>query len=164
MKFSVKLLFTSAVVLGAFSMTAGCKKSNGSNAQFTATINNTAWASNISETGILASGIFGLGGIQYKNGDSTEITLVFSQYAQFSQPMSSTDSADRIDIGYIDLKTRTAYDGGLLAGHSTITITNYDSLAGTISGTFTGVVYNISGGSDSVSISNGIFNTNFAAN
>jgi hypothetical protein len=142
----------------------GCKKSNSSsNGSFTATVNGTAWVSNIPETGALITitNIFDLGGIQYKNGDSTAIGLTFSSLSQFSQPINSTDSAAQIDVTYVDIKARTQYDGGLLTGHSTITITSYDSLAGKIAGTFSGVLYNISGGSDSLVITNGIFNTTF---
>jgi hypothetical protein len=143
---------------------ASCKKSNsGSNGSFTATINGTAWVANIQETGALITitNIFDLGGIQYKSGDSTAIGLTFSSLSQFGQPINSTDSAAQIDVTYVDIKAGIQYDGGLLAGHSTITITSYDSLAGKIAGTFSGVLYNISGGSDSLMITNGIFNSNF---
>ncbi|HET6256151.1 MAG TPA: hypothetical protein VFE32_18890 [Puia sp.] len=164
MKIPVDRLFASILILTAFLLATSCKKSsNGSNASFTATVNGTAWAANIPETGELISAGFELGGIQYKGGDSTAIALGFSAYSKFSQPLNSSDSADMVDISYVDLKTRTAYDGGIVAGHSTITITSYDSLAGKIAGTFSGVLYNISGGSDSMSITNGIFNTTFVS-
>jgi hypothetical protein len=165
MNFRATCQFVPVIIL-SFSLLAaiGCKKSNNSSSgNFTATIGGTNWVSNIPETGELISsaGIFELGGIQYKNGDSTAIALTFSAHAHFGNPLNSTDSTGLVDLGYVDLKTKTAYDGGSIAGHSIITITNYDSVAGKIDGQFSGVVYNISGGSDSLIISGGIFNTTF---
>jgi hypothetical protein len=119
--------------------TIGCNKSNGGSSSVTARINGTAWAANIPETGALITTTSQLivGGIQFKNGDSTEITLTFPSTAN------------------------TAYDGGVRAGHSTITVTSYDSAGGKVSGTFNGVLYNTSGGSDSLIITDGTFNTTF---
>jgi hypothetical protein len=51
------------------------------------------------------------------------------------------------------------FDGGPLAGHSTLTITSYDSIGYKVGGTFSGVLYNITGGSDSLVITNGVFST-----
>jgi hypothetical protein len=165
MKFSV---YSQVVSVGIVSVSllaaSSCKKSStGSSGQFSATINGSNWVGNIPETGelIAPAGIFELGGIQDKNGDSTAIALTFSAHAHFGNPLNSTDSMGLVDLGYVDLKTKTAYDGGSIAGHSIITITNYDSVAGKIDGQFSGVVYNISGGSDSLIISGGIFNTTF---
>lgn len=158
----VPVIILSFSLLGA----AGCKKSNtSSSGNFTATIDGTNWVANIPETGELISSaaIFELGGIQYKDGDSTAIALTFSAHAHFDNPLNSTDSTESVDLAYVDLKTKTAYDGGTIAGHSIITITSYDSIGGKIDGQFSGVVYNISGGSDSLIISGGIFNTTFVS-
>jgi hypothetical protein len=167
MNFRVYFPAATVIVLSVSLLaTTGCKKSNSSSSgNFTATINGTSWVSNIPETGELISSaaIFELGGIQYKNGDSTAIALTFSAHAHFGNPLNSTDSTELVDLGYVDLKTKTAYDGGTIAGHSIITITSYDSVAGKIDGQFSGVVYNISGGSDSLIISGGIFNTTFVS-
>ena len=167
MKFRVSYWYVRVVLLSFFLLTAGsCKKSNtGSSGQFSATINGSNWVGNIPETGelIATAGIFELGGIQYKNGDSTAIALTFSAHAHFGNPLNSSDSIDAVDIGYVDLKTKTAYDGGTIAGHAVITVTNYDSTAGKIAGEFSGVLYNITGGSDSLTISGGVFTTTFVS-
>jgi hypothetical protein len=157
---SLALVLVPAVLLPA---AAGCKKSNSASTTFTATINGAAWAANVPETGALiaTSNQLIVGGIQYKNGDSTGITLTFSSTANFSQPMVSTGPGSSIDVGYIDFKARTTFDGGVTAGHSTITVNSYDSAGGKVSGTFTGVLYNTSGGSDSLIVTAGVFNSTF---
>ena len=152
-----------AVFVTAAVLAAGCSKSSSSSPTVTATINGKAWAANIPETGalIITSRQLVVGGIQYKNGDSSEITIIFSSAANFGQPLTSSDSSLSVDVGYLDFKTNTAYDGGIKAGHSSITVTSYDSAAGKVSGTFNGLLYNTSGGSDSLIVTDGKFNANF---
>jgi hypothetical protein len=168
MKFCVNYPLVPAILLSVSLFSAiGCKKSSSSNSSgnFTAKIDGSNWAGNIPETGelIASAGIFELGGIQYKNGDSTAIALTFSAHAHFSNPLNSSDSTDAVDISYVDLKTKTAYDGGTTGGNAIITITSYDSTAGKIAGQFSGVVYNITGGSDSLVITGGVFTSTFVS-
>ncbi|HTR29855.1 MAG TPA: hypothetical protein VMH27_11330 [Puia sp.] len=152
-----------ALFVAAALLAAGCKKSNSSSPTVTATINGTGWAANIPETGALitTTGQLVVGGIQFKHGDSTGFTLTFSSTANFGQPMVSTGPGSSIDVGYVDFGTKTAYDGGVTAGRSTITVTSYDSAGGKVAGSFSGVLYNTSGGSDSLTVANGLFNATF---
>jgi hypothetical protein len=141
-----------------------CKKSNSSsssNGQFAASVSGTAWASNFPTSGIYSTSgqEFEIGGAQYKGGDSTAIALVFFSPITLNKALNS-DTAT-VDVEYVNANTVTEYDGGLIAGHSILTITSYDSVNHKIGGTFTGVLYNISGGSDSVVVTGGSFSSSY---
>jgi hypothetical protein len=104
---------------------------------------------------------FQIDGIQLKNGDSTGMGLVFPVPITVNKTVSS--DSGWIDVEYVDAQKQAEYDGGYTAGHSILTITSYDSTGGKIAGTFSGVLYNITGGSDSLVITNGSFSTTFTA-
>jgi hypothetical protein len=139
-----------------------CKKSNSnssssSNGQFTATIGSTAWVSNVPTSGlyVTSASTFELGGEYLKSGDSTAFAVSFATPFILHAPISS-DTAE-VDLGYINATTQAEYDGGGVAGHSLLTISSWDSVNHKISGTFSGVLYNITGGSDSLIVTNGAF-------
>jgi hypothetical protein len=166
MKFSFKHAMALVVISSAFMLAAtSCKKSNSSSnsGSMSASVNGTAWATSFSSTGIFSSaaGEFEIGGVQFKGGDSTIIAVAFFAPVSLNKTISS-DTA-QVDLGYVDTKTLAQYDGGSIAGHSVLTITSYDSTGHKIAGTFSGVVYNISGGTDSILITNGSFSSTFTA-
>jgi hypothetical protein len=136
-----------------------CKKSNSSSSsgQVTATIGGTAWSSNVPTVGVYISNAstFEIGGEYIKSGDSTALAISFLAPFILNAPISS-DTAG-VDVGYVNATTQAEYDGGSVAGHSLLTINSWDSVNHKISGTFSGVLYNITGGSDSVVVTNGTF-------
>jgi hypothetical protein len=164
----MKLLSMRALILVVISSSflvsvTSCKKSSsgGTSAGLSATVNGTAWANNFEVIGLfsISGGEFEIGGDQFKGGDSTAIAIQFLSPVVLNHAISS-DTAG-VDVGYIDSKNLIEYDGGAIAGHSVLTITSYDSAGHKIGGTFSGVLYNTSGGSDSLIVTNGKFNTTF---
>jgi hypothetical protein len=143
--------------------TASCSKSNNSssNGSMTASVNNTAWAANSGVAGsyTVAASTFAIGGAQIKSGDTTGFSMTFYPPITVNKAFSS-DTAS-IDIQYTDARTSALYDGGALAGHSVLTITSYDSNNFKIAGTFSGVFYNVTSGTDSVTVTGGTFSTSF---
>jgi hypothetical protein len=162
MKCKTTLLTLSSFAL--FSLVViSCKKSNSSSVsgQITATINGTAWSTNVSTSGIYASisDQFEIIGGSYKSGDTTGVSVSFYDPFPLNTPISSDTSG--IDIEYVNQATLAEYDGGIIAGHSLLTITSSDTVNLKISGTFSGVLYNITGGSDSVVVTNGTFTSSY---
>jgi hypothetical protein len=158
---TTSLLTVSILAAATFFMAISCKKSNNSTGGggLSATISGTAWASTVPSQAIFAKtlGEFEIIGGQYKSGDSTGLSLAFGTPFPLHTAISS-DTAF-LDVSYVNVKTLAQYDGGLLAGHSILTVSAWDSVNHKISGTFTGVLYNVSSGSDSLVVTNGTFNT-----
>jgi hypothetical protein len=125
----------------------------------TATVNGTAWTSNYPVSGgfSVASSQFLIGGLQVKSGDSTAFVVSFYSPVALDQTIGSDSTG--IDIQYDDIRNDALYDGGTIAGHSTIMITSYDSIGYKVGGTFSGVLYNVTGGNDSIVVTNGTFST-----
>ncbi|HEV3325561.1 MAG TPA: hypothetical protein VG052_08140 [Puia sp.] len=164
MKLHNKSFFALIAVSAAFLLTvASCKKSNSSSggSQLSATISGSAWSSNTPVQGlyVTAGSIFELVGGYYKSGDTTALAIQFSRPFVLHTAFAS-DTAG-LDIGYINAKTLTQYDGGPQAGHSVLTVNSWDSVNHKISGTFSGVLYNTSGGTDSLIVTNGSFSTSY---
>jgi hypothetical protein len=155
------LVVSSAFILGASS----CKKSNNNstnnNAQLSASVNGSSWANSFPLGAVYSVGAsnFQILGIQLKGGDSTGLGLVFLAPITVNQ-MISSDSG-WVDVEYVN--SDTIFDGGHTAGHSALTVTSYDPADGKIAGTFSGVLYNVSGGTDSLIVANGSFNTSYTS-
>jgi hypothetical protein len=75
----------------------------------------------------------------------------------------SSDTATTSGISWFDSQRTYEYDAlfGNFASHSLIDITSWDSVNRKVAGTFSGVLYNISNGSDSIVVTNGAFNTSY---
>ena len=164
MKLRNKSFFALFAVGAAFLLTVtGCKKSSSSSGStgLSATISGSVWTSNIPVQGLYstAGGAFELIGGYYKSGDTTALAVQFSTPFVLHTAISS-DTAG-VDIGYVNAKTLTQYDGGAIAGHSILTVSSWDSVNHKISGTFSGVLYNTSGGTDSLIVTNGSFTTSY---
>jgi hypothetical protein len=143
---------------------ASCKKSNSgsstnNNAQLSASVNGSSWANSFPLGAVYSVGAsnFQILGIQLKGGDSTGLGLIFLAPITVNQ-MISSDSG-WVDVEYVN--SDSIFDGGHTAGHSVLTVTSYDPVDGKIAGTFSGVLYNISGGTDSLIIANGSFTTSY---
>jgi hypothetical protein len=158
MKCKTTLLAVSSFALFSLAVIS-CKKSNSSSSSgsFTATIGSTAWTANEPVSGLYVSNIttFELGGEYLKTGDSTAFAISFAAPFILHAPISSDTAA--VDVGYVNATTQAEYDGGGIAGHSLLTVNSWDTVNHKISGTFSGVLYNITGGSDSLIVTNGAF-------
>jgi hypothetical protein len=145
--------------------TASCSKSSNNNSgseSMTASVNNNAWTANYAVAGSYTVAIsgFDIVGTQIKSGDTTGFSMTFYSPITVNKAINS-DTTSSIDIQYVDGKTGALYDGGLLAGHSILTVTSYDSSNFKIGGTFSGVLYNVNSGTDSVTVTGGTFSTSF---
>jgi hypothetical protein len=168
MKFSRNRAFSPLLLCMVILFAASCSKSGGgsSSAGMSATINGTAWANSYPVVALAFSGQAGFEiiGAQFKGGDSTALGLEFQGPVVLNKPFSSDTTA--FVLSYTDIKggNQTGYavlTGGF--GKSVVTITSYDSTGHKIGGTFSGVLYNIVTFTDSITITNGKFNTSFTA-
>lgn len=167
MKLHCTRLLAFFVVGSAILATASCSKSGGGSSgnSVSATVNGTAWANSFSVIALYSSnGGFDIIGQQFKGGDSTSIDLAFASPIIVNHPVSSDTSA--FVLAYTDTKNgnQTGYavlTGGF--GNAVYTITSYDSTGHRIAGSFSGVLYNISNYADSLTVTNGKFNTSFTA-
>ncbi|HET6256152.1 MAG TPA: hypothetical protein VFE32_18895 [Puia sp.] len=164
MKFSCNRVIALVVISSAFLLAAtSCKKSNNnsSNGGINASVSGASWAANYPTIGLYVTsfGEFEIGGVQYKGGDSTAFAIYFSTPFTLGHAMNSDTIA--VDVQYINAKTLQEYDGGDIAGWSTLTVKSYDSTGHKISGSFNGVLYNVTGGSDSLVIQNGSFTSSY---
>jgi hypothetical protein len=155
------------VISSAFLTAAGCKKSNSSNnnsVQLSATVGGNSFQANVAAGIYSQSGnLFEVAGYEIKSGDTTGMAIYFDgpTSAQLNLPVNS-DTA-YVDLQYTDSKSGFTYDGGQVAGRSLLTVTAWDSVHLAITGTFSGVLYNIGNGQDSLMITNGQFSTTYTA-
>jgi len=169
MKLQTRIFFP-LFIIGSFSLvtaTVGCKKSNSSSGSggsnsISATIGGSAWNTTVPTQTIYSnfSSVFEIGGGSVKSGDTTTMAVTIGTPFPLHTPISS-DTAE-VDLLYSNLHTQAGYDGGAQAGHCLITVTSWDSVNHKIAGTFTGVMYNFTGGTDSLVVTNGNFNTAYS--
>jgi hypothetical protein len=170
MKLSFNRAMALVVISSAFLLAVtSCKKSSnnsGGSGTMTATIGGTAWANSYPVVGVYASsggtGLFELVGLQFKGGDSTAFALDFASPFTLNRAFS-TDTAALI-VAYTDSKSGNQYTALTGFGTGILTVSSYDSTGHTIAGTFSGVLYNASTGTDSVVVTNGKFNSTFTVN
>ncbi|HLX66906.1 MAG TPA: hypothetical protein VKR41_07910 [Puia sp.] len=164
MRFIVSRLTAMVAIPAIFLVIPSCSKSknNGSNGSMTASINGTAWKANYAVGGslIVAANTFELAGAQIASGDTTEFSLTF--YTPIQVDMAFSSDTASLDIQYSDLKTGALYDGGSLAGHSMMVISTYNTANSQIAGAFSGVLYNVTNGNDSITVSDGTFSAPFS--
>jgi hypothetical protein len=166
MKFSFNRAM-GVIVISSASLLAvtSCSKSNSSNnssAGITATVGGSAWASNFPVQGVYstAASAFLIQGVEVKSGDSTGFEVGFGMPITLNQALTSDGVIT--DVAYVVEKSLTLYDGSPISGgHSTVTVTAYDSTGHKVSGTFSGVLYNDLNPTDSVVIANGKFSSTY---
>jgi hypothetical protein len=168
MRLIVNRILPLVVIPGIFLLVvAGCKKSsNNSNStgSMTASINGTAWTASYGVAGLytVTAGQFEVAGAQIASGDSTAFYITFNTPVMAGKAISSDSGL--VDIQFNQSKGNSLYDGGALAGHSVLTVTDWDSIHLKIGGTFSGVLYNVTSGLDSVTVTGGAFTAYFTLN
>ena len=96
-----------------------------------------------------------LDGYPVNQGDTSQVHIVLLSDIKVGQPDSFQNSSVLYTAG-----DGITYSGEAIhGGHGSLTITSWDSTAKRIAGTFDGVFYNVTTGSDSLTISNGRFNS-----
>jgi hypothetical protein len=160
-------IFFPLFIIGSFSLvtaTVGCKKSNsssGANGAMTATVAGVGFAASATTTQAIYSSAyrqFDIVGVQIKSGDTTAIELTWNAATKLNFPIASDTST--LETSYFDSKTQASFDGGDLPGHSIITLTSWDSTNLKVAGTWSGVMYGITG-TDSIVVTNGTFSTTY---
>jgi hypothetical protein len=170
MKLSFNRATALVVISSAFLLAVtSCKKSSnngGGTGTMTATVSGTAWSNSFPVVGVYASsggaGLFELIGLQFKGGDSTSFALDFASPFTLNQAFSSDTAA--LIVAYTDSKTGNSYTALTGFGTGVLTVSSYDSTGHTIAGTFSGVLYNATTGTDSIVVTNGKFNSTFTVN
>src|ERR1700739_2424969 len=94
MKFSsIRALAIIAISSASLLVVTSCSKSNNnsSSAGISATVGGSAWANSFPLEGIYstAGGVFIIGGVQIKSGDSTGVEIGFSSPITLNQPLTS---------------------------------------------------------------------------
>ena len=153
MKTTIIFILTLLVIAPVLMLSSvGCKKSNNNNSTgpITATLNGTAWSSNLLATAIYytANGQFQLFGVQSKGGDSSKLGLLIITPIILNKQVGPDTPINNFgyfnDVAYVNVKTRQSYDGMPdYGGHSTLMVTAYDSTGHKISGTFSGVLLSL---------------------
>jgi hypothetical protein len=164
---SISLLAIGMLAATTCLMTGGCKKSNSSSPtsqlQFTATVGDSAFkaTSTVSSLYYPGENRFILGGVYSPQpGDTTWIGVIFLNTFKLNVPINSDTSF--VDIDYYNALTFTEWDaaqGGI--GNATVTVTAWDSSTHTISGIFSGMMFNDNNLSDSIAVTNGQFNVDY---
>jgi len=144
---------------------AGCSKSsnsNSSNGALTCTINGTAFAAQPNQVGggVLSSysQLYVLG-YNIQNKDTSGFQVEMPYVPVVNHPFSTDTTLS--DLTYIT--SGKEYDAyfGLSASHGLITVSVADTINHKVSGTFSGVLYNVLSASDSVVVTNGAFTTSY---
>jgi len=169
----VFVLFLDILLSGMIVSFAGCKKSSSGNpsnnaGSITATLNGTAWSSNLLTMAIYytSNDEFQLFGIQHKGADSSKFGLLITAPVTLNKPVGPDTPINSFgqfnDVVFRNMVSGQSYDGMPdFGGRSTLMVTALDSTARKISGTFSGVLYNVANSSDSLVVTNGSFNTSY---
>jgi heme/copper-type cytochrome/quinol oxidase subunit 1 len=140
-----------------------CQKANSTPPPITATFGSTNFQSTTySNTYSESTGTFTINTDMTTVADSSSLLLRFQSPFQLNVPFNS-DTALTTTIIYTTNKGLNNYIAGLddAFGHCVMTITAWDSTQHTIAGTFSGETINNSNSADSLSMTNGKFNTTY---
>jgi len=100
-----------------------------------------------------------LDGYPANQGDTSMIHIVIKTFLKVNQPDAFQSSL----VLYTAADGKTYSGDELYNGHGTLTITSWDSTGQRIAGTFSGVLYNLTTGSDSVTVTDGKFNSAYSS-
>ena len=167
---TIKRWKLSALVLPFLGLSGmvGCSKSTQtagyvSQGTLTATVGTTKYASSLTEAVYSPSTFnnFVLGIQTGKDSAFLRVELPLTGFT-IGTPFSS-DTATASGLFWFDSQRTYEYDAvnGNGSSHSLINITSWDSTTLKFAGTFSGVLYNIDNGSDSIVITGGTFNTSY---
>ena len=145
----------------AISVLAGvtsCKKSKDANAsdQISATINGTAFKPSAAGAYDEFSYI-NLAGLQVASGDSVYLTIAFPDSYVAGNSISLSDAL----LIYYDKKGSFSYSSWNSPSHGSVVVNSWDKSNLNISGTFSGVIYSSLSSTDSVTVTDGKFNTSY---
>jgi hypothetical protein len=157
-----------ALILGLSGLVA-CQKGTQttgyqSQGTLTATVGSTNYAPSLTEAvySPITYTTFAVIGLQpAKDSTYLRVELPLNGFT-IGTPFSS-DTAVSSGLSWFDSQRTYEYDAlfGNFGSHSLIDITSWDSVNRKVAGTFSGVLYNINNGSDSIVITNGTFNTSY---
>jgi hypothetical protein len=155
---SRNLKFLAGCVLASCSflfIATGCKKSNsGSSAALSATISGTAFQPAATQAVYNQSlAYIAIVGAQINSGDTLNFELDIPDTVSLNKVSTFAGGSDML---YMHTKTGIWYDGYNLNAHGSVTVTSWDKTGHKIGGVFNGV---LTGGPDSVAVTNGTFNT-----
>jgi type 1 fimbria pilin len=146
-------------ILAAFALllvTTGCSKtSSGVSNSLTASFSGvtfqpyTVYAAD-------QSSVMGMVGLQIRNGDSIGVVISFLDTVTVNSPFDFTAG----EIEYVDEKGTFDFDSQNPPSHGFIKVTSWDKTKLNIAGTFSGVLYDISG-LDSTVVTGGQFSTTY---
>lgn len=155
-----QFLAMSAIVALTLSIAVtSCKKdkdeNSGASAQFSATVNGSAFKPNVVSAYSFFSYIEIVGYQATSGGDSLVLDLSIPADATVD---SKIDFNNNAGLDYYNLKNTIEY-GNYGKSHGTVKLTSFDKTNKKIAGTFDCVLYPAGGGTDSVVVKDGKFNT-----
>lgn len=143
----------------------GCSKSSTNNSgsgTLTCTINGTAFSAQPNQVGAGLLSSFGqlfVLGYNIQNKDTTGFQVEIPYIPPVNHPFS-TDTTQSVLTYIIPGKEYEAYYG-LANAHGIITLTLADTVNHKVTGSFSGVLYNLANSSDSVAVTNGSFSSSY---
>lgn len=155
---------TAVIAVVLISALSGCKKSNsdGNSAALAASINGAAFQPSIQQGYLFTSNhYFAVAGGQIKAGDSLVLEVDLPDVVKVNQVFSLSDISAAA-LSYYDSKGNVNYAASSGVGKGSITVTAWDSVGHKIAGTFSGTLENFGGGTDSVVVANGHFNSTYS--
>lgn len=155
-----QFLAMSAVVALTLSIAVtSCKKDkddNSPSAQLSATVGTNAFKPAY-VTGTYYYGLITIGGVAKVGTDSATLSLTFRSDAVVNKALDW----DNVPVTYSIYSAQKYYSTQNSDSHGTFTATTIDKTNKKVAGTFSGVLYDGYGGSDSVVIKDGKFNTTY---
>lgn len=98
-----------------------------------------------------------LDGYPISQGDTSLVHIVMLTNIKAGQP----DSFQLSSVWYTTGNGVTYSSDAIHGGHGILTVSSWDSTGGRVAGTFNGVFYNTTTGSDSLIVTNGHFNSGY---
>jgi hypothetical protein len=149
-----QLLALSAALILALSIgVTSCKKDKDEAKPLTATANGAGFDP-LYVTAVANQGDIHIEGT---SKDSSYLIVSFSDTAK----VNTAYTFDAAGVFYFDAKKNASYTYWTSSAHGTVTVSTFDKTNKKVAGKFTGVLYNWNGTNDSVSITNGQFNTTY---
>ena len=140
---------------------SACKKSNDNSSVngIAATVQGSAWQSKAT-TGYYAWSFITIDGYMFNGDDSTVFEVAVSDTAT----IGNTDvDFSGSSVTYYDVKKGKTYTADGFSGHGAFKLTAWDKTKLTVAGTFSGVLYSVPDNSDSITVTNGRFNSSYVA-
>jgi len=145
-------------------LASSCKKDNNTAAgagSINATINGTAWQSQITEVGHWQSGLL-LSSTFTKSGDTTYISIQLHDSTKVGNENDIfSNTINTVSYTRATNSSASFYSSNRDLSHGVLTLTTRDLTNRKVTGTFSGVLYNLENDKDSVKIENGQFNATY---